>query len=185
VKRALGVIDLINSFRPGWDLPVDGMDEIIKLVNEIMESGHYDVIVLVCDWHPKEHCSFVVWKRHGEAGTPGAEFHPDLNLLFADMILRKGTDVDVDCTSAFASHIDASGMRRETGLDGYLRSLGVTDIDFCGVALEVCVADSAVDGVARGYRTRVLRSCTRSINPANDVATIAKLKATGVKIIDK
>jgi len=183
MKKALLVVDLVNSFRPGWELPVGGMDDIIEPINRLMASGDYDVIVVVGEWHPHDHCSFARWGRHGEAGTPGAEFHPDLNLRFASMILRKGMDGDVDCTSAFASHVDAKGVRRETGLDGYFRAIGVTDVDCCGVALEVCVTDSGMDSASRGYRTRVLRSLTRSIDQANDADTIAKLRATGVNVV--
>ena len=59
-----------------------------------------------------------LWPDHCVQGTPGAEFHPELDTVKAQMIVRKGFHAGIDSYSAFREN---DRMTR-TGLDGYLQA---------------------------------------------------------------
>ena len=69
------------------------------------------------------------------------------------MILRKGSNPEVDSYSAFFEN----DHKTPTGLHGYLQSLGVTEIDLAGLATDYCVAYSALDAAKLGYKVKVLK----------------------------
>lgn len=183
MKKALLIVDVLPDFMPGGVLPVTGGDEIVEPINAAMASGEYAVVVAVKEGHPVDHCSFTVFGRHGVAGTPGAELHPGLNRACINAIFQKGMDKDIECMSAFASEPDAKGIRHDTGMSAYLRALDVTHVDVVGLVYELCDKKTALDSAARGFVTRLLKSCTRSLNPANDAAVTAELEAAGVAVV--
>lgn len=57
-KSALLIIDVQNCFLPGGTLPVADGDAIIPTINNLRNSGFFDMIVLSQDWHPQNHVSF-------------------------------------------------------------------------------------------------------------------------------
>ncbi len=109
VTEALIVIDVQNDFCPNGALAVAGGDEIITRINRLMQE--IPVVVLTQDWHPEEHSSFAamhggvepftqiempygpqtLWPSHCVWGTKGAEFHPDLHVDPADLVIRKAS----------------------------------------------------------------------------------------------
>jgi len=174
---ALIVTDLQNDFMPGGPLGIDGADELVPLVNGLMP--HYHCVVLLQDWHPADHGSFAVchgkkpgeqtklmgveqelWPKHTIAGSPGADFHPDLQTRRASAIIRKGTDAQVDSYSGFFDN----AKQRSTGLAGYLRELEVNRITIVGVATDFCVRATAIDGIELGFNTTVIVDATRGVN---------------------
>ncbi|MCL7465242.1 bifunctional nicotinamidase/pyrazinamidase [Phaeovulum sp. NW3] len=177
-SEALIVIDVQNDFCPGGALAVAGGNEIIGPVNDLM--GDFAVKVLTQDWHPADHGSFagnhpgaapfsvvdmpygpqVLWPTHCVQGTAGAAFHPGLLTDPADLILRKGFRSGIDSYSAFFENDHSTA----TGLEGYLRSRGVRDLTFVGLALDFCVAWSAIDAARLGFRARVIESACRAID---------------------
>lgn len=177
-SEALIVIDVQNDFCPGGALAVAGGNEIIGPVNDLM--GDFVVKVLTQDWHPADHGSFagnhpgaapfsvvdmpygpqVLWPTHCVQGTAGAAFHPGLLTDPADLILRKGFRSGIDSYSAFFENDHSTA----TGLEGYLRSRGVRDLTFVGLALDFCVAWSAIDAARLGFRARVIESACRAID---------------------
>lgn len=176
--RALIVVDLQVDFCPGGALAVAGGDEILGSVNALM--AEHDAVVLTQDWHPADHSSFagnhpgarpfgtvampygeqVLWPAHCVIGSEGAAFHPGLDLDRADLILRKGFRREIDSYSAFFDN----DHRTATGLDGYLRARGVSRITFVGLALDFCVAWSALDAARLGYDVTVLEGAARAID---------------------
>src|SRR5215469_6588177 len=152
-QELLLVVDIQNDFMPGGALAVPEGDAIVPLVNRL--AARFPHVVLTQDWHPKGHFSFaashpgrlpfetiaaaygpqVLWPDHRMQGTPGAEFHRDLAVPHAELVIRKGYNAGVDSYSAFR---EADG--RPTGLAGYLRERGVTHIVVAGLALDFCVA---------------------------------------------
>ena len=93
-------------------------------------------------------------------GSKGAAFHPDLETSHANMIVRKGSNPEVDSYSAFFEN----DHKTPTGLHGYLQSLGVTEIDLAGLATDYCVAYSALDAAKLGYKVKVLETACRAID---------------------
>lgn len=192
--EALIVIDIQNDFCPGGALAVAGGDEIIPRVNALMTEA--PVTVLTQDWHPGDHTSFAenhpgavpfsqitlpygaqtLWPAHCVQGTPGADFHPELR-TDADLILRKGFRRAIDSYSAFFEN----DRTTPTGLAGYLRERGVTQLTFVGLALDFCVAWSAIDAAKLGFTTRVLEGACRAIDLNGSLAAArGQMIAAGV-----
>ena len=74
----------------------------------------------------------------------------DLHADKAQMIVRKGFHTGIDSYSAFREN---DRMTR-TGLDGYLKARGFTRLVICGLALDYCVAWSAIDARQAGFERR-------------------------------
>ncbi|HEY0214313.1 MAG TPA: bifunctional nicotinamidase/pyrazinamidase [Paenirhodobacter sp.] len=194
VTEALIVIDIQNDFCPGGALAVAEGDTIIPRVNALMQE--YPVTVLTQDWHPEEHSSFAamhdaapyssidmpygpqtLWPVHCVWGTPGAAFHPQLAVDPADLILRKGFRAHVDSYSAFFENDHTT----PTGLAGYLRERGITDLAFVGLAHDFCVAWSAIDAARLGFNARVREGACRAIDLNGSLAAArTAMRAAGV-----
>ena len=71
-----------------------------------------------------------------------AAFHPDLETSHADMIVRKGSNPEVDSYSAFFEN-DHKHHR-----PAWLSSFPGTEIDLAGLATDYCAAYSALDSAA-------------------------------------
>lgn len=197
LDEALIVIDVQNDFCPGGALAVAGGDQIIPRVNALMAD--FATVVLTQDWHPANHASFaanhpgaapfslttmpygpqVLWPTHCVQGTSGAAFHPDLQTDPAQMVIRKGFRPGIDSYSAFFENDQTT----PTGLEGYLRSRGVTAVTLVGLATDYCVAYSALDAARLGFRARVLDGACRAID-LNGSLTQAKARmlAAGVAL---
>ena len=194
---ALIVIDVQNDFCPGGALAVAGGDEIISRINGLM--GDFSIVVLTQDWHPLNHASFaanhpgaepfsliqmpygpqVLWPTHCVQGTKGAEFHPDLRTDPAQLVVRKGFRPEIDSYSAFFENDHST----PTGLEGYLRSRGVTAVTLAGLATDYCVAYSALDAARLGFKATVLEGAARAIDLNGSLAEARdKMRAAGVAL---
>lgn len=176
--RALLIIDVQNDFLPGGRLAVPDGDAIVPVVNRLADA--FDRVILTQDWHTAGHQSFasshegrepydviempygrqVLWPDHCVQGTEGAEFHPELRAEKAQLIIRKGFRKDVDSYSAFYEN----DHQTPTGLTGYLRERGISQIYLTGLAKDFCVHWSAVDGQRQGFEVFVIEDATRAID---------------------
>ena len=175
--RALIVVDVQNDFCPGGALAVAGGDEIVAQINNRMAD--FDAVILTQDWHPAGHSSFasshkadvfssiempygpqVLWPDHCVQGSFGAAFYKDLATDRADLILRKGYRPGIDSYSAFFENDRSTA----TGLEGYLKTRGVRDVTFVGLATDYCVAYSALDAARLGFAVRVDTALCRAID---------------------
>jgi nicotinamidase/pyrazinamidase len=199
---ALIVVDVQPDFLPGGALAVADGDAILAPLAELLTSGRYALAVATQDWHPPGHVSFAsahagrrpfdtvelhghpqtLWPDHCVQGTPGAELRAGLPWDRVSAVIRKGASPDVDSYSGFRNNWDAAGGRPPTGLAGYLRERGVTDVAVCGLARDYCVRWTAEDAAAAGFRTTVLWALTRPVVPASDEATREALARAGVAI---
>ena len=198
MARALIVIDMQPDFCPGGRLPVAGGDEIVGPINDMM--AEFDAVVLTQDWHPPEHMSFaenhpgaaafseiqmpygpqVLWPSHCVIGTAGAEFHPNLAVDHADLVIRKGFRPQIDSYSAFFEN----DRTTPTGLEGYLRTRGVGAITLVGLATDFCVTYSALDAARLGFRVAVKMSACRAIDLDGSLADACqRMMAAGVDLI--
>ncbi|MDC1440825.1 bifunctional nicotinamidase/pyrazinamidase [Planktomarina temperata] len=175
--RALIVVDVQNDFCPGGALAVAGGDEIVEQINNRMAD--FDAVILTQDWHPGGHSSFassnkadafssiempygpqVLWPDHCVQGSFGAAFQKDLATDRADLILRKGYRPGIDSYSAFFENDHSTA----TGLEGYLKTRGVRDVTFVGLATDYCVAYSALDAARLGFVVSVDTALCRAID---------------------
>jgi nicotinamidase/pyrazinamidase len=196
-REVLLVIDVQNDFCPGGALAVPQGDEIITAVNRLAAS--YAHVILTQDWHPRGHASFasshpgkspfetievsygaqVLWPDHCVQGTPGAAFHPGLDIPHAELILRKGFRSTIDSYSAFREN----DHRTMTGLAGYLRERGFERVDLCGLATDFCVAFSAIDGRQAGFAISVVTSACRGIDIDGSLArAMRSMSEAGVSL---
>lgn len=197
-NEALIVVDVQNDFCPGGALAVASGDAIIPEINTMLRQ--YQVRVLTQDWHPASHASFaanhpgapefsmtdmpygpqVLWPVHCVQGTEGAAFHPLLNVELGDVVTRKGFRAAIDSYSAFFEN----DHQTPTGLDGYLRSRGVTDITLVGLATDFCVTYSAEDAARLGFRVHVKMSACRAIDLNGSLADACqRMMQAGVNLI--
>lgn len=195
--HALLVIDVQNDFCPSGELAVAGGDEIVTGINALMAD--FDAVVLTQDWHPAGHSSFasshdgkapydmmkmpygdqVLWPDHCVQGTDGGAFHPMLETDRADLIIRKGYNPAIDSYSAFFEN----DHKTPTGLEGYLRTRGITEVTVVGLALDFCVNFSAVDAAKLGFKVAVRRDLCRAIDLNGSLAeATAGMTAAGVAL---
>ena len=196
MTQALLVIDVQNDFCPGGALAVTEGDEVVAPINAMMER--FDTVILTQDWHPKGHSSFasshpghapfdtmemyygqqVMWPDHCVQGSEGAEFHPKLR-TDGDLIIRKGFRPEVDSYSAFFENDQTT----PTGLEGYLRTRGISDLTLVGLATDFCVAFSALDARRLGFSVEVELAACRAIDLDGSLATqLENMRQKGVKI---
>jgi nicotinamidase/pyrazinamidase len=178
---ALIIVDIQNDFMPSGALAVEKGDEIIGPINHLAEKFHRqgNTVVMTQDWHPVGHLSFasshgmkpydlyesdgigpVLWPDHCVQGFSGAEFHPNIQVRFANAIIRKGYRLTVDSYSAFIEN----DKKTPTGLSGYLQTLGKKRVFLCGLALDYCVYYSAKDGRDLGFQVVVVIDLTKAID---------------------
>ena len=187
-------------------IPVDvydtqqAKDERDAVLDFIIDK--FDIIVATQDWHPKDHVSFALshegkniydqidingiiqtlWPAHCVQGTEGADLHKDLNMERINLILRKGMHTAIDSYSAFTEN----DQETITGLHGFLNTMDVSEIFICGLATDVCVYYTAMDGVKYGFKTTVLTDASRGIdNPAGSLENILDdMRDKGINVID-
>ena len=57
-RSALLVVDMQPDFMPGGALAVDGGDELVGPIAELMSGARFAHVVATQDWHPAGHVSF-------------------------------------------------------------------------------------------------------------------------------
>ncbi|MFN0026276.1 MAG: isochorismatase family protein [Acidimicrobiales bacterium] len=185
---ALIVVDVQNDFAdPAGSLYVAGGEQVVPRVNQEVAAARAAgaELVFTTDWHPPQTPHFTSgggpWPAHCIKHTWGAALHPDL-VVDGD-ILRKGTGGE-DGYSAFAVRDPVSGVDRPTGLAALLRARNVTRLVVVGLAGDVCVAATALDGIAAGFGVTVLRDATASVNltAGDEERAFAQLSAAGVSV---
>ena len=176
-RDVLLVIDVQNDFCGGGALAVPDGDAVVPEINKL--AADFAHIILTQDWHTPGHRSFAsshpggkpferielaygqqtLWPDHCVQGTRGAEFHPDLKLTRAELILRKGFRREIDSYSAFLEN----DKKTKTGLEGYLRERGMERVFLAGLARDYCVRYSAEDAASAGFEVVVIEEACRAI----------------------
>ena len=177
---ALIVVDVQNDFCEGGSLPVAGGAAVAAAISEIY--GSYSHVVATRDYHidPGAHFSstpdFVdTWPVHCEAGTPGASFHPALDVAGIQAVFSKGAHAAA--YSGFEG-TDRSGVP----LADWLRAHDVSEVDVVGIATDHCVRATALDAVANGFTTRVLLDLTASVAQPTTNKALTDMSAAGVTL---
>lgn len=200
-RDALIVVDIQNDFMPGGALAVKDGDKIVSEINNLMKKFHKNGArnILTQDWHPINHLSFagqheekkpfdpidgvfgigpVLWPDHCIQGTKGSEFHNQLNVTMAHLIIRKGIDREIDSYSAFTEN----DRQTDTGLAGYLKNANLKRVFICGLALDYCVYWSAVDGIKKGFETLVMPELCKGIAEETTEKAMKDMTEKGVKL---
>ncbi len=196
--EALLIVDVQNDFCPGGALAVRQGDQVVPVINAV--RGQFPLVVLTQDWHPRGHQSFasshpgtapgqviplngvpqVLWPDHCVQRTPGAEFHPGLDVRPGDPVFRKGQNPEIDSYSGFLDN----DRKHETGLRAFLSERGVEAVTVAGLATDYCVKFTALDARHNGLRVTVLKAGCRAVNlqPGDEAQAFAELAAAGVTV---
>jgi nicotinamidase/pyrazinamidase len=173
---ALIVVDVQNDFCPGGALAVPEGDRVVPILDRIIRQGGA-LVLATRDWHPPDHCSFQaqggIWPVHCVAGTPGAAFHPDLDLARIEhLITNKATTRDDEAYSGFQG----------TNLAGLLRGRGIQRLVVGGLATDYCVKATALDGRKEGFQVFLLTDAIRAVDvqPGDGDRALADMRAAGV-----
>eukprot|EP00919_Chromeraceae_sp_WS-2016_P054188 GHVR01128659.1.p1 GENE.GHVR01128659.1~~GHVR01128659.1.p1 ORF type:complete len:228 (+),score=60.14 GHVR01128659.1:63-686(+) len=199
-KIGLIIVDVQNDFcEPSGSLAVKDSLSIIPVINKLKKCPKFDVIILTCDCHPPNHCSFasnhpgqavyskkvldsgveqVMWPVHCVEGTGGANIHASLDRSPNDIVVKKGKDVNVDSYSGFGTPPE------DTGLKAMLKSLCVSTVYVCGLALDYCVGSTAMDASHIGLKTYVVEDAARGVGESSVGEMMVKFKEGGVVCVN-
>jgi nicotinamidase/pyrazinamidase len=178
MARALLIIDFQNDFTPGGALAVPDGDAIAGRVNELLDSGDFDLVVATRDWHPPDHESFREqggpWPPHCVQGTPGAELHPSVPRDKVDVVVNAGYRPELEGYSGF----------EETDMAAVLRDHDVDEVTVVGLATDYCVKHTAADALAQGFRVTIDRGGIRGIDvePGDSERALEELRAAGATL---
>jgi nicotinamidase/pyrazinamidase len=183
--RALIIVDVQNDFCEGGSLAVAGGAAVARGVSEHLAAGHeheYAHVVATKDFHidPGSHFSdhpdFTdSWPPHCVAGTPGADFHPDLDTSAVEAVFFKGAHAAA--YSGFEGADEAGTL-----LADWLRARDVDEVDVVGIATDYCVHATAADAVRAGFGTRVLLDLTAGVAAESTAKAIEDLRSADVEL---
>jgi nicotinamidase/pyrazinamidase len=182
--RALIIVDVQNDFCEGGSLAVDGGGDVARAISRYVQDGHgYAHVVATNDYHvdPGSHFSdhpdyASSWPRHCVAGTPGARFHPDLDMTRVEAVFRKGAHAAA--YSGFEG-VDDAGRP----LADWLRRHDIDEVDVVGIATDYCVRATAADAARTGFTTRVLLNLTAGVAPESTAKALEEMNAVGVELV--
>ncbi|MQA95242.1 MAG: isochorismatase family protein [Streptosporangiales bacterium] len=185
MKRALIVVDVQNDFCEGGSLAVAGGASVAAAISEHIARSSYDAVVATRDFHrdPGTHFSEEpdyedTWPPHCVIGSPGAEFHPALNLAGITTVFSKGEHSAA--YSGFEGSTD-DGVR----LEPWLHTNGITHVDVAGIATDHCVRATAFDAALEGFGTRVLLDLTAGVAQPSVDRALDQLRDVGVELVGK
>ena len=181
--RALIIVDVQNDFCEGGSLAVEGGAAVAAAISGFVRDTPYDHVVATRDHHvdPGAHFSdtpdFVdSWPPHCRAGTPGASFHPELDVAAIEAVFSKGEHV--------AAYSGFEGTEPGgTDLRSWLAGRDVDTVDVVGIATDHCVRATAHDAASAGLRTRVLLDLCAGVAPETTEKALDELRAAGVELV--
>jgi len=177
-RDAIILVDVQNDFCPGGALPVPEGHEVVPALNALLLRVRA-LTVATRDWHPPNHCSFTPqggpWPVHCVAGTPGADFHPDLATDRVAHVVSKPTRADEENYSGFQG----------TDLADLLRKGGTRRVFVGGLATDYCVKATALDAVKHGFETTVLEDAIRGVEvqPGDCARALEEMKRAGIRVL--
>jgi nicotinamidase/pyrazinamidase len=183
MTKALLVVDVQNDFCEGGSLAVAGGASVAAAISRLLADADYPVVAATRDAHrdPDGHFSpqpdyVESWPVHCEVGTPGVEFHPNLDTQRIEAVFDKG--------AYSAAYSGFEGTTSDgTSLAGWLRERGADEVDIVGIATDHCVRATALDAVKEGFATTVLLDLTAGVSPDTTAAAIEAMRAAGVRVI--
>jgi nicotinamidase/pyrazinamidase len=153
-------------------------DAIAPRLNELIDSGDFDLVVATRDWHPPDHASFIdqggPWPPHCVQGTHGAELNAALPRERIDVVVDAGYERDLEGYSGF----------EETNLSETLRDRDVDEVTVVGLATDYCVKETAADALREGFRVGIDRAAIRGIDvePGDSERALDELRQAGAEV---
>jgi nicotinamidase/pyrazinamidase len=182
--RALVIVDVQNDFCEGGSLAVAGGGAVARAISDrLASSGHgWQHVAATRDYHidPGDHFSAEpdfagTWPPHCRAGTPGADFHPELDISRVEEVFSKGAHA-----AAYSGFEGTAASGQPLGR--WLRERGITAVDVAGIATDYCVRATAADAVRAGFATRVLLDLSAGVDPTTTEEALSELRGLGVEL---
>ncbi|WP_037358495.1 isochorismatase family protein [Amycolatopsis orientalis] len=181
MTTALIVVDVQNDFCEGGSLGLPGGAAAATAISQRMAEGGYAHIVATRDHHidPGDHFSDTPdfntsWPPHCVAGTAGASFHSELDVVPFEAVFSKG-----EYSAAYSGFEGKSGDGKT--LEEWLRGHEVTDVDVVGIATDFCVRATALDAARAGFAVHVLLDLTVGGSQPTVDATLKDFDEAGVR----
>jgi nicotinamidase/pyrazinamidase len=183
MTKALLVVDVQNDFCEGGSLAVAGGAGVAAAISALLANADYNLVAATRDAHvdPDGHFSTTPdyvdsWPPHCRVGTPGAEFHPNLDTQRIDAVFDKGA------RAAAYSGFEGSASDG-TSLADWLRAGGADAVDIVGIATDHCVRATALDAAREGFTTTVLLDYTAGVAPETVRSALDEMRAAGVSLV--
>lgn len=183
MSRALIIVDVQNDFCEGGSMGVPGGATVASGISAILrdQPDQWDHVIATKDYHvdPGDHFGDPPdfrdsWPPHCRVGTPGAEFHPNLDTDRIEAIFTKG--------EYEAAYSGFEGTAGSIALAAWLRLHDVDAVDVAGVATDHCVRATALDAAAEGFGTTVLLDLTAGVAEETTDRALAQLREAGVQL---
>ncbi len=191
MSKALLIIDVQNDFCEGGALACQGGAAVAAGVTEYLKSAkdQYSKVIASRDWHTPNHPNgghfpmdgsepdFVkTWPLHCIAGTPGAEYHPNLDAKLIDIHIKKGQEAN---GYSIFDGVDETGQ----SFAEVLTEEAITEVDVVGIATDYCVRASSLDAAKNGLSVKVISSLTAGVNQKSTELAIDEMIDAGVKVV--
>ena len=195
MKSALIVVDVQNDFCEGGSLAVAGGAAVAARITDYLRrhGDEYDTVVATRDWHaplpdtndghfaaPGSEPDYVTtWPVHCVAGTPGADYHPDLLLPERTVHVVKGESRQ-DYSGFQGRVVDPDGPAQ---LGALLHARDIACVDVVGIATDFCVAATATDARRAGATiVTVLTDLTAAVSAGTAVKALTDLTAQKIRL---
>ena len=183
---ALLIIDVQNDFCAGGALAVSRADAVVNPLNRLIAAFTCTGAPVFAsrDWHPAVTAHFTdyggIWPVHCVADTPGAEFHHELRLPAATVIVSKGQDPESHGYSAFDGR-----LADDTTLADDLAARRVHHLYVGGLATDYCVRQSVLDARKRGLRVSLVTDAIAGVNihPKDAERALIEMCSAGAETI--
>jgi nicotinamidase/pyrazinamidase len=184
MSHALIIVDVQNDFCEGGSLPVTGGAGVAAAVSVLLreESRRWAQIVATKDYHVDPGAHFGdppdyvdSWPAHCVVGTPGSDFHPELDTDRIAAVFHKGEHA--------AAYSGFEGHAGSIGLAAWLRMHDVSSVDVVGIATDHCVRATALDAAREGFATTVLLDLTAGVARETTDRALAQLRDAGVTLV--
>lgn len=180
-QDAIIVVDAQNDFFPGGALGVEGGEAVVPVINRLLPLFKHQVFTR--DWHPAGHVTFedppefqdFSWPPHAVQGSPGADYHPELEVPAGALEVRKGIHPAWESYSGFSAE--------ELDLALWLRNRGVRRVFVTGLATDFCVNDTVLDACDSGFRTFVVEDAVRGVAPETTGQAVEEMQDAGALFI--
>jgi nicotinamidase/pyrazinamidase len=188
--RGLLIVDVQNDFCEGGALGVEGGQAVAAGISAWLRNHAHDYAVILAsrDWHNGDDDNqghfaadgaepdyVSTWPVHCVAGTPGADYHPDLELGAVTHHITKGQGKPA------YSLFEGIGEDGQSAT-GILSHAGVGSLDVVGIATDYCVRSSALDAKKAGFEVRVLTDLVAAVAESSGTATLRELSQAGVTL---
>jgi nicotinamidase/pyrazinamidase len=184
MSRALIIVDVQRDFCEGGSLAVAGGAGVAAAISALLleDPQRWEHVIATQDHHiepgghfgdPPDYVD--TWPVHCVAGTPGADFHPNLDTDHIAAVFIKGEHA--------AAYSGFQGHSGGIGLSAWLTMREVSEVDIVGLTTDHCVRATALDAMAAGLRTTVRLDLTAGVAPGTTAATVLALRDAGITLV--